>query len=164
MTGTWTTWPRRSSGPGRTAPSWSARLVRWLMVKVGPFLAVSILAAVLLHLAHVDLGWLLMAMFYTSPLMAAGVASFIAYAWRQNTGLTWSPPASQVDLATEPGQASQPRVGQARPEEPGQMARPGQPTTVTVTVLPGTTAALPQAAGQTAPIHYPIREPEEETP
>lgn len=144
-------------------PSWLARLARRVLAKVaGPLIAGAVLAIVLAKVGA-DLGWLLMAMFYAAPFMAVAVASFIAHAWRRNTGLTYMVPTSQVDLATEPDLASQARAGQVTPDTAGHLAKPTQPATVTVTVLPGPVAALPQAAGQTAPIHYPTRDAEEET-
>jgi hypothetical protein len=122
-------------------PSLVGRAVR----KAGPFALVALAVTVGLRLVHVEPGSLLMPTVAVSPFLLVAVASFVAHAWRQNTGLTYVPPATELDLAAEPGQV-------------GQVARPVEPTTVTVTVLPAPVAALPQAVGQTGPVHYAAEE------
>jgi hypothetical protein len=132
-------------------PSMAGRAVR----KAGPFTAVALAVVVGLRLVHVDPGSLLMPTVAASPFILVAVASFVRHAWRQNTSLTYIPPATELDLTAEPGQP----VGQpASPGQVGQVAKPVEPTTVTVTVLPAPVAALPQAVGQAAPVHYAAEE------
>lgn len=147
------------------------RLATWALRKlsgpIGGALAVSVSVTVGLSLIGVDPGWVLMAMFYGSPLILGGVVMFVAHAWGQNRGLTYNEADGQAGTA-EPGRVGQPWAanadgqGMARPA-PGHVARTGPPTTVTATVLPWPvepTAELPQASGQTQPIRYPAREEE----
>jgi hypothetical protein len=131
--------------------------------KAGPFAAVALAVVVGLRLVvHVDPGSLLMPTVAVSPFLLVAVASFVAHAWRQNTGLTYVPPATEFDLTTEPGQPVGQPVGQsAEPGQVGQVAKPVEPTTVTVTVLPvAPLAQLPHAVGQAAPVYQP--EPQKE--
>jgi hypothetical protein len=113
-----------------------------------PFGLVALAITVGLRLVHVDPGSLLMPTVMASPFLLVAVASFVVHAWRQNTGLTYTPPATELDLAAEPGQP----VGQpAEPGQVGQVAKPVEPTTVTVTVLPTPVAALPKPLARPAP-------------
>jgi hypothetical protein len=121
-----------------------------------PFGLVALAITVGFRLVHVDPGSLLMPTVAASPFILVAVASFVVHAWRQNTGLTYTPPDSELDLAAEPGHPVGQPVGQsAEPGQVGQVAKPVEPTTVTVTVLPTPPLAqLPHAVGQASPVHH----------
>lgn len=161
--------------------SWLGRQVDRALAKLGraivkaiPFALFSVAAGVLLARTGVDLGRAFLVVLYGSPVLAVGVVMFVVHAWGQNTGLTYTAPASDLAMA-EPGQ-----VGQADPVgQPGQVevaiaadlakpapVQPARPTTVTVTVLPKPIAELPAAADQDQPAwgtpdYTPEREEEE---
>jgi hypothetical protein len=135
-------------------PSWLARLARRGLVKAGPFALFAVAACVLLARTGVDLGGLLMVMFYGSPVLAVAVVSFIVHAWRQNS-TTPVYGAGQVGQA-EPGQVAD-EVGRPAPVgqdvEVGQPATPVRPVTVTATVvdLPTPAGELPAAPAELIP-------------
>lgn len=158
--------------------SWLGRQVDRALAKLGraivkaiPFALFSVAAGVLLVRTGVDLGRAFLVVLYGSPVLAVGVVMFVVHAWGQNTGLTYTAPASDLAMA-EPGQADP--VGQ-----PGQVevaiaadlakpapVQPARPTTVTVTVLPKPVAELSAAADQDQPAwgtpdYTPEREEEE---
>jgi hypothetical protein len=127
------------------------RLLGRAILKAAPFALFAAAAGFLLARAGVDLGGLLMVMFYGSPVLAAAVVGFVAHAWRQNSTTPIYGTGQGVGQA-EPGQVAD-RAGQVasevgQPAEAGQVAevaKPALPTIVTVTVLPAPVAELPAA-------------------
>jgi hypothetical protein len=134
------------------------RLLGRAILKAAPFALFAAAAGFLLARTGVDLGWLLMVMFYGSPVLAAAVVVFVVHAWRQNSTTPIYGTGQGVGQA-EPGQVAD-RAGQVadragqvasevgQPAEAGQVAevaKPALPTIVTVTVLPAPVAELPAA-------------------
>jgi hypothetical protein len=145
-------------------PSWLARLARRFLVKaIGPTVA-SVAIGILLARLGVNLGSLLMPTVYAGPFIAVAVASFVAHAWRRNS-TTPVYGTGQEPGHAEAGQVASP-VGQVQPDlaRPVATLPPATVTVIGVTPLPAPAAALPQAVGQTVPIHYPTPAAEEDTP
>lgn len=144
---------------------WLRRLARrFLIAAAGPFTAALIVTGALVAWLGLDPGWLLRALLYGSPFLAIAVASFVVHAGRQNSTATVYGTGQEVGQG-EPGQVASP-IGQVEPDlaRPVAQLPPATVTVIGVTALTAPAAALPHAVGQTAPIHYPTPEAEEDTP